>query len=78
MDVKPNISYSELLDLVSHLPDEKKAMLKLELKAVTPGRSIKRSKKNLLELLLSGPTLSEDQFAAYKLIRKQLNAWRTA
>ena len=77
MELKINIGYNELFELIKQLPTNQLFQLKVDLSKVYNQKGLKTEKNNLKRLLLSGPIMSEEQYSAYESNRKWVNQWRT-
>ena len=75
MEVRVNIPFVELLAIVRQLPAAEKRRLRQELDKKPEPEVQKQSR--LTELLLSGPTFTEEQIKAIEETRKSINQWRT-
>lgn len=76
MELKLNIGYNELLELIRQLPAKQLAKLKAELNENLSTKNQKRNTNDFQKLLLSGPTMSDTQYDQYLSIRKHINLWR--
>lgn len=77
MDEKTNEGLREVINLVRQLPDNEISELKKELRSrIFTRRRRKKSKAELLKLILNGPVMSEIQYREYLETRKQMNRWR--
>lgn len=76
MELKVDIAFSQLIQVIRQLPDDKKTQLKAELSSTFPTNS-KKSISTFQELLLNGPVMDDDQYKAYKETRNHFNKWRT-
>lgn len=74
MELKINIPFHDLLRLIRQLSPDEKALVQQELAAQM---SSPAPQKRLTALLLSGPTLTDEQVATLDETRKSLNEWRT-
>ena len=76
MDVKMQIPFNELVEIVRQLSPTQKDILKKEL-AQKAGPVTNTKKSRLTELLLKGPVFTEDQIKTIEETRKSINEWRT-
>lgn len=75
MEVRLEIGYPQLLQLLRQLPPAQLAQLIADVQAQThPTTS--PEKQRLQTLLLNGPVMTDDQFAEYQENRKWMNEWR--
>ncbi len=72
MELKLDIPFKQLLELVRQLPPSQKKKLQKELVAEVP-QTINNSLK---EFLLTGPVFSEEQIKTIEDTRKSINEWR--
>jgi len=76
MELKINIGYRELFELIKQLPTKEMNQLAVDLSKITLKRKIQSERQTLKALLLSGPIMSEEQYENYELNRKWINQWR--
>lgn len=79
MELKINIGYQELLELIRQLPMKQFEQLKEDIQSVSAQKNPdkkNRSKDEFLELLLSGPVMDDEQYKDYLEIREQMSQWR--
>ncbi len=74
MELKLDIPFQQLLDLVKNLPVREKGILKEEL---DKNSKPEIDREEFRKLLLQAPTFSNKQLKAIKQARKQINKWRT-
>ena len=74
MEVKVQIPFNELVDIVKQLSPTQKIKLQKELaqKDEPPKR-----KSRLTKLLLNGPVFTQEQIDNIEQTRKSINQWRT-
>ena len=77
MELKVDIEFDQLLEVIRQLPDDKKSLLRNEL-AASKLTGKESSEDDFLRLLLNGPTMSDDQYKVHKQNRNHFNKWRTA
>ena len=63
----------QLLDLVRKLPPEEKNLVRAELDGHSNSTE---SPQDILELLRSGPVMTDEQYQAWKENRKMFDQWR--
>ena len=73
MQIQVDIGFNDLVEIVKNLPKDKLLQLKKELE--DKPSTLKRDQ--FRALLLSGPTLSDEQIKTMEDIRKAVNKWRT-
>jgi hypothetical protein len=80
MELKLHVGYEQILQLVRQLPFREKQQLTYELEKelqdeepLTKGGSPESS--DLYTFLLSGPTMSDEQFNAFQELRKNFQRW---
>lgn len=76
MELKVDIAFDELMNIIRQLPDDKKSLLRDEL---SPSKTIIEEKSNddFLKFLLSGPVMDDEQYKNYLEARNHFNKWRT-
>lgn len=77
MELKLNIGYQELIDLIKQLPMSQIRKLKADLALMAPENELKKERSRFQEFLLNGPVMGEDQFQDFLANRQYFNAWRT-
>ncbi|RYE27556.1 MAG: hypothetical protein EOP42_19070 [Sphingobacteriaceae bacterium] len=75
MQVQVDINFDQLVEIAKKLPETQWNKLKEEVEKEVPAEN--RPDKEFLNLLLSGPTFSEEQLAEIAETRKAINQWRT-
>lgn len=75
MELKLQIEFNQLLNIIKQLSPAKKHKLKVELNQDTHNIKEKGS-SSLQNLLLHGPIMKDSEYKAYKEIRKKFNQWR--
>lgn len=72
MQIQVDIGFNDLVEIVKNLPKDKLLQLKKELeeKPLT-------ERDKFRDLLLNGPTLSDEQIKTMKETREAINKWRT-
>jgi len=76
MELKLNLDYADILELIKQLPTDQIIQLKSDLenqlqKGKTPPKS-----KSIQSLLLEGPTIDADQYETFLENRKHFGLWR--
>ena len=73
MELKADIAFDQIMELVKQLPKEKLAKLreKLDLKTASNPKT-----KELKKFLLKGPVFSRAQLEVVKKNRQTINQWR--
>lgn len=74
MEMKVELPFQKLLELVKRLPPTQQNKLVQEL---SQGKYKKINKTHFLDFLLKGPVYSEKEIAIIKENRKRISAWRT-
>jgi hypothetical protein len=74
MEVKIDLPFQHLLNIVKSLTPEQKRTIRNELEAK---QSSSELKDEFLTLLLNGPVYSEQEIGVIEENRKSINAWRT-
>jgi hypothetical protein len=81
VELKINIAYSELLELIKQLPSTQLFQLKADLLTIPIKKEEKETqvevKKNDFALfLLNGPVMSDEQSKNYEENKKWINQWK--
>jgi len=76
MELKLNVSYNELLDLIKQLPAEQRIKLKAELEEKISEEEKETKPSDFQKFLLTGPVMSDEQYKAYLENRKDFSEWR--
>lgn len=74
MELKLNIGYQELLELIRQLPASQIKKLRADLSLIEAGH---KGVNEFQELLLKGPVMDDEQYQEFLQNRKYFNAWRT-
>jgi hypothetical protein len=77
MELKINLGYNELFNLIKQLPSNELFQLKIDLSKIEKPEKINIKNKKLKTLLLKGPTMSDEQFDSFQSNRQWINQWRT-
>lgn len=75
MQVQVDINFDELVQIAKKLPDTQWDKLKAEVEKATPVQT--EPDADFINLLLSGPTFTEEQLVEIAETRKAINQWRT-
>lgn len=75
MELKLQLEFSQILNIIKQLPPAKKNELIAEL-SENRLSSKERANSRMQELLLHGPVMNDSEYSAYKEVRKKLNQWR--
>ena len=72
MEYTLQLSMNQLLNIIKTLPVNEKSFLKTCIE-----KEIVEDKKqnNMTQLLLSGPTMSDEQYLSYQQLRKNFRKW---
>lgn len=76
MELKINIGYNQVINLIKQLPASQIAKLKAELNDKFLEKKSKTEISEFQKFLLSGPIMTEKQHLVFKENRKQFNRWR--
>ncbi|HMO39662.1 MAG TPA: hypothetical protein PKC76_09975 [Saprospiraceae bacterium] len=77
MELKLNIGYEELIELVKQLPLDQIRKLKADLALIMTTNDMENEMSDFQEFLLQGPVMDDDQYQDFLSDRKYFNAWRT-
>jgi hypothetical protein len=75
MELKINIGYNEILELIKQLPKTQILQLKTDIETAIIEQE-KTETTDFQKLLLQGPVMSDEQYAEYLESRKYINKWR--
>ncbi|MCO6491215.1 MAG: hypothetical protein J5I98_22555 [Phaeodactylibacter sp.] len=78
MELKLNIGYQELIELIKQLPFNQIRQLKADLALMVTENDMEKEISDFQEFLLEGPVMEEDQYQDFLSSRKYFNAWRTS
>ncbi|MET3978904.1 hypothetical protein ABIB62_001473 [Mucilaginibacter sp. UYP25] len=73
MQIQVDIGFNDLVEIVKNLPADQLLQLKKELQD-KPANS---NKVHFRDLLVNGPTISDEQAKTMEETRKAINQWRT-
>jgi hypothetical protein len=73
MQIQVDIGFKDLLEIVKKLPKDQLLQLKKELEE----KPVKTKREHFRDLLINGPTLSDEQIKTMEETRKAINKWRT-
>jgi len=76
LQLKVDIEFNQLLEMIKQLPVDKLSRLRTELSSSALSTS-KNPATKFQELLLKGPVMDDDQYQNYKQNRNHFNKWRT-
>ncbi len=76
MELKVHVDYTELISLIRQLPAKQIAQLKVDLSGSQQIERKADEKEAFQQFLLSGPVMSDDEFATYQQRRDWMNQWR--
>jgi len=76
MELKVNIKFQELLDIIRQLPEHQRDQLKKELASEWNHSVDERGNKEFKAFLKKGPTMSDEQFQQFQEHRIAFNRWR--
>ncbi len=77
MQVSIDINVEQLLVLIKNLPEDQLLKLYGEITKTLKTKT-NVDKDEYLDMLLQAPTMSKDQYLAFKENRKKFNQWRTS
>jgi len=69
MELKINISYNEILELINQLSPKQKLQLKAELENSLKSETSSRTTTSLQKKLLKGPIMEESQYHEFRKIK---------
>ncbi len=74
MEIKVQVPFQQLLDIVKSLPSAQKAKLRQELDEEKPAN---KNQDDFIDFLLNGPVYSDKEIQVIEETRKNIAAWRT-
>jgi hypothetical protein len=77
MELKLNIGYQELVELIKQLPANQIKRLKTELALIEKDHPMEDEGSDFQEFLSKGPVMEDDQYQVFLSNRKYFNSWRT-
>ena len=77
MELKLNLEYSDILELIKQLPANQIMQLKSDLDNQLKKEQIPSQVNSLQSLLLNGPVMEKDQYEDFVENRKFFGLWRT-
>ncbi len=77
MELKLEIGYKQILEIIKQLPANQIAKLLIDAQNITREEKPKKDVSNFQKLLLSAPTMSEEQHIMFVENRKIFSQWRT-
>jgi hypothetical protein len=76
MEVKMNIEYPQLLELIKQMPVNQLNKLIVDVKSILENERKVENTTTFQEFLLKAPTMSKEQYEVFKENRKLLSQWR--
>lgn len=76
MELKLNIQYQELLNLIQQLPNNQVIQLKKDLNTILKKKQ-EKPKTDFQKMLLEAPVMDDEEYETYLENRKHFNQWRT-
>jgi uncharacterized protein with NAD-binding domain and iron-sulfur cluster len=76
MELRLNIQYQELLNLIQQLPDKQVIQLKQDLNNILQKKQEKPT-TDCQKMLLEAPVMDDEEYETYLENRKHFNQWRT-
>ena len=77
MELKLNIGYQELIELIKQLPANQIRKLKADLASIVTDNDMEKDRSDFQEFLLEGPVMEDDQYQDFLFNRKYFNTWRS-
>lgn len=74
MEIKVQLPFQQLLDIIKSLPFSEKALLRKEL---DKEQFNQKNEGDFLQYLLNGPVYNEEEIQTIEENRKSIAAWRT-
>lgn len=76
MELKLNIGYQELVELIKQLPTNQIRRLKTELALIEEDHHMEDGGSDFQEFLSKGPVMEDEQYQVFLSNRNYFNAWR--
>ena len=76
MELRLNINYEQLLNIIKQLPAPQIEKLKAELNKKGSQEQSKKASSDFQNFLLNGPVMSDEQYDAFVENRERMNQWR--
>ncbi len=76
MELRLDIDYNQLLNLIKQLPATQLLKLKTELDENDSQEKPKKASSDFQKLLLNGPVMSDEQYNTFTENRERMNQWR--
>lgn len=77
MELKLEIGYEQMLEIIKQLPANQIAKLLIDAQNIVKEKKTKKDISNFQKLLLSAPIMSEEQHNTFVENRKTFSQWRT-
>jgi len=77
MELTLNLGYTQIIELVKQLPENQIIKIKKELPENYIQVKAKSEISDFQKFILTGPVMSDEQYANFKQQRHQFNLWRT-
>ena len=76
MELAINLGFGELLNLINQLPANQIAKIKNEFPEHYIAEKAKTEIINFQKFILTGPVMTDEQYAGFKQRREHFNTWR--
>jgi hypothetical protein len=76
MELRLNVKYKELINVIKALPIRQIKRLKKDILRILSEKEEQKDVTSFQHLLLSGPVMDDEQYTHFKEIRKRFNIWR--
>lgn len=77
MELKLNIGYQELIEMIKQLPASQIRKLKADIALLVADNDVENGISDFQEFLLEGPLMDDDQYQEFLFNRKHFSTWRT-
>ncbi|MCU0444442.1 MAG: hypothetical protein MUE85_05940 [Microscillaceae bacterium] len=77
MEVKINLAYEQVLEIVKQLPANQIHKLLTDAKIISESEKSTAKSSDFQKFLLSAPTMSDEQYEDFLKNRAKFNQWRT-
>lgn len=75
MELQIDLGVNQLISLIKQLPPEQKLLIRKELEREVAQKKATTKKKDLMELLLSGPVMTKEEKTNFKNLNNEFDKW---
>ena len=77
MEVKINLAYNQVLEIIRQFPTHQIAKLLIDAQNIMQQEKVKKDNTEFRAFLLSAPTMSSNEYEKFLENRNTFNQWRT-